>query len=129
MSELFDHINMINMKTKHLDTSLDTVKYEPYLINKSFSNIKETVLLANEINTDCDKQLNFDFYYYLLPKSKRFGKWPKKAAVNNKKIIDDIIQFYNCSRQKAEEMYVVMADCNLINNFQELTALGGKNKR
>ena len=57
----FDYINMINNKTG-IPENLEG--YESFIVNRNFSHMADLILYVNEINVDCDKQLNFDFYYY-----------------------------------------------------------------
>lgn len=121
----FDYINMINNKTGIPD-SLEG--YESFIVNRNYSQFAEIILYANEINVDCDKQLNFDFYYYLLSKKKRYGKWSKKQKETSakKETLNNIIEHYTCSMSKAQEIYDVLESNNLLKEFATLTDKGGK---
>lgn len=123
----FDYIKNINSKDGYPDT-LDG--YESFIANKNFSNIQQTVLYANEINVDCDKQLNFDFYYYALPKGKRFGKWFKKQKVKSdiSDVLNNIVAVYNCSMKKAQDIYDILESHNLLDQFTPKNIQGGKLK-
>ena len=121
----FDYINMINNKTG-IPENLEG--YESFIVNRNFSHMADLILYVNEINVDCDKQLNFDFYYYLLSKKKRYGKWSKKQKENSAKkdVLNNIIEHYNCSMSKAQEIYDVLESNKLLKEFAVLTDKGGK---
>lgn len=125
---LFDYIRIINMKESY---PVDFAGYEPFMVNRSYSQLKETLLISNEINkSDIDAVMNFDFYYYSLPKKKRFGKWAKKEKIPTAKInrLNNIIEYYNCSMDKAQDIYEVLDKCGLLNDFDTLSEKGGKSK-
>lgn len=125
---LFDYIRIINMKEKYPDVFSG---YEPFTVNKSFSNLMDTVMFANEVNkSGIDPIMNFDFYYYGLSKKKRYGKWFKKPKENIKvkSYINNIIEYYQCSKDKAQEIYDVLEKCNLLDDFDALVEKGGKTK-
>lgn len=125
---LFDYIRIINMKESYPE---EFSGYVPFMINRSFSYMPETILYANEINKpDIDNVMNFDFYYYGLSKKKRFGKWQKKEKIPQAKIncLNNIIEHYNCSMIKAQEIYDVLDKCGLMNDFDALVDKGGKSK-
>lgn len=97
----FDISSIINDKTGRLD--VEQFFYEPFIINKIFSNNKTSVFFANEMNGlgHAPKQWQFDFYYYGLDKAKRFGKWNKSE--DDKEKIDLIKSYLKCSTEKAKE--------------------------
>ena len=70
------------------------------------NNIEEYIKNKNTLQgivKNCDEQYNFDFYYYGLSKSKRFGKWHKKQKQNMKEesIINNIMEYYNYSKSQS----------------------------
>lgn len=97
MANVFDYVKSINEKTERMPID----DYVPYIVNKAFSFMPDTVFYANtmNINSHIDAQWQYDFYYYALPKKKRFGKWIKKDVPD----IASIREYYNCSIQKAIE--------------------------
>ncbi len=129
MSELkpFDYIGIINTKGP-IPESING--HDIFLTNRNFSNIKETLFYANMINVDVDAQLNFDFYYYLLPKKKRFGKWYKKQKENNatKESLNIIMEYYQCSSTKAEGIYEILESKNILHDFILQHEQGGRSK-
>lgn len=123
--KLFDYIGIINLKGEIPDT---LEEYNSFMVNKNFSNLQETVYYANEVNVEMDDRLNFDFYYYALPKKKRWGKWhkaqkPKKAYED---VLNNITEHYNCSKSKAQEIYEVLEATDQLKKFAELYDIGGK---
>ena len=53
--------------------------YNPFITNLAFSQRKDTVFFANEMNKyhGLGDQEQFDFYYHSLPKKNLFAKWAK----------------------------------------------------
>lgn len=86
----FDYTKDIGDKTYPDDFS----GYNPWLTNSSFSQRKDTVLHANEVNKyyDLPERAQFDFYYYSLPKKRYFAKWAKAVKSDN---TDAIMAYYN----------------------------------
>jgi hypothetical protein len=60
--------------------------YIPYLVNRGLSQSIDTVLFANEINKyhDLPKRTQYEFYLHAVPKRKRFDKWAKADAQDEK---------------------------------------------
>lgn len=102
----FDIASVINEKKGPLD--VDEVGYSPYMINRVFSNTMDSVIFANEMNRwwRLDKQAQFDFYYYGLPKRKRFGKWHKNQ--DDDKELGLIQEAYGYSRRKAKDVLTLL---------------------
>lgn len=125
----FDYAKIINLKLiNEVPDGLSA--YDPFMMNRIYSNIPDTVFYANLINVDCDPQYNFDFYYHALPKGKRYGKWYKKqkSAAKTETHINNITEHYNCSKTKAQEIYDILVNYNLLNDFLSEIDKGGKSK-
>lgn len=106
----FDFIKSINDK-EYILNELNKKECIPWLINKHFSMSKETLFLANLINTyNLDTKLNYDFFYFALSKKKRFFKWAK--GKDNDEVISLIKEMYDISYRKA----IVASKC--LNNEQ-----------
>ena len=86
----FDYTNDIANKT-YPDSFTD---YNPWLANSSFSQRKDTIFYANEINKYhlLGHREQFDFYYHSLPKKKYFAKWAKSVKSEH---LDSIMSYYN----------------------------------
>ena len=85
----------------------DMSGYNPWLANSAFSQRKDTVIYANEINKyhQLGNREQFDFYYYSLPKKKYFAKWAKAVKSQHS---DAIMEYYNVGPKKAEEYEKVL---------------------
>jgi hypothetical protein len=104
MASPFDYVNSVNNK-KYLDP--ESKDYVPFIVNRSFSFIKDTIFFANEMNQrpSLSKTCQYDFYYYGLPASKRWGKWAKKIKTDN---IKNVQEYYQCSYRKAVEIVKIL---------------------
>jgi len=81
--------------------------YIPFIINRAFSYYLDTVLIANEMNiyATLDPKLQYDFYFFLIRKSKRFSKWHKR---NNLDEIKAISEKYKCNWRRAKEIFNIL---------------------
>lgn len=89
---------------------IDTSSYNPFMVNRFFSYFLDTILYANEANQfkyDLDKDMQFDYYYGLIGKKKRFPKWHKKK---NKDNISLIAKHYDISYYEAEKISASVSD-------------------
>ncbi len=136
----FTFINSINngRKDKHLleeckaDQSLEMANpespdkaYVPFVINRSLSYFKDTVLFANEMNINhtLPNRMQYDFYRNMVTAKKRFSKWGKKASAL--KDIEIIQKEYGYSREKAEAVYPIFNNKE-INNLYKKHDKGGR---
>ena len=71
----FDYINQISKK-EYPDTHEG---YAAYIVNLAYSQRKDAVIYANEMNkySQLSDKAQFDFYFYALPKKNFFSKWAK----------------------------------------------------
>lgn len=92
----FDFINDISKKHRPEDFE----NYNPFITNLSFSQRKDLVIFANEMNKyhQLLNQPQFDFYYYGLPKKNLFAKWNKK---DNYDCLDDIKEYFGVNTRVA----------------------------
>lgn len=119
----FEITGTLNEKKGVLDVS--EVGYDAFVINRVMSNTIDTVLFANEMNRcwGADKQWQFDFYYYGLPKKKRYGKWHKLSE--EKDAIKLIQARFGYSHNKAKDVLDILRP-HLPQIEQELKT-GGRN--
>lgn len=89
-----------NIANKKYPESLDG--YLPYIINLAFSQRKDTVFYANEVNKyhALPDKAQFDFYFHGLPKKNLFAKWAKAEKVEN---IESVKTYFNVSSSVAKE--------------------------
>lgn len=120
----FDIAKNINSHGQRLET--DEVGYEPFVLNKIYSNTPDSVAFANEMNQhwSLPKQMQYDFYRFGLPKNmRRHGKWEKRST----ETADDIAQIeeaFGYSRQKAIEVYPILV--RKMDKIRSLNDKGGK---
>lgn len=105
MSKLtpFDVAKAINSKTGVLEVDKSLSKF---VLNKIYSNSKDTVMFANEANMftgNITEQMLFDFYYYGVPKKSRYDKWFKQPKDENPDLIEYVQNYFNCSKKQAIE--------------------------
>lgn len=128
-SSPFEFVTNINQKKGRLEVEKEGVSYPNFIINKAFSNNIDTVLYANEVNQDMDNQLHYDFFYYAIPKGKRYGKWFKKSAKQySEQMINLVCDYYGYGEDKAIETLTVLTECNLLDQFLLLSDKGGRTK-
>ena len=99
----FEYTKDIGNKTY----SEDFKDYIPYLTNASFSQRKDTVIYANELNKYhmLSNRAQYDFYYYSLPKKQYFAKWAKMVKTD---YTDSIKWYFNVSYKVAKQYEKVL---------------------
>lgn len=109
----FDVAKNINSKTGRVEFGDKASKVPLFVVNKVFSNTIDSLMYANEVNkfSMSDSQLAYDFYYYALPKKKRFGKYNKKPkGVHDTELLEAIMEVYKYSVDKALQCIDILAD-------------------
>lgn len=76
--------------------------YQPYLVNKNYSNFQDTILYANEMNKyhNLDNKLQFDYLLNSIRPRKRFSPWHKKTIHNDS---DYVKEYYGYNNKKTEQ--------------------------
>ena len=115
-----DIIASINNKSGNLfdeDPEAAEKAYNPYIVNAIFSGVdkfgkNDTVLYANEMNVrpNISKRMQYDFYYYGLPKARRFLPFTKAESINN---IELVMEYYQCSIKKAKQIIDVLTEAQI----------------
>lgn len=105
MSKLspFDISKSINGKTGKIEVDKSLSKF---VLNKIYSNSKDTVMFANEANMftgNITEQMLYDFYYHGVTKRSRFDKWFKQPKDENPELIEYVQKYFSCSKQQAME--------------------------
>ena len=124
----FDFVKNINTKTGNLIHQNDENQkyYNPFIINRSFSNFSDTVLCANAMNkaNHLPKTMQYDYLYGCIKKKPRFGKWIKPEE----NILEDVLMsYYKVNRSRAREYLSMLTDED-IENLKKITNTGGTNK-
>ena len=113
-NNVFDQIKGINLK----EYNYQAPEYKGYVANINFSFFPETIFFANEINKYVvnDKH-NYDFYYYALPKKKRYSKWIKTDRNDDLQLI---AKAYRVNKSKAQEILPLLTDDDIKQLKEEL---------
>lgn len=126
MTSPFDFIKSFNDKSKYLlESELDEKDYSPWVINKGMTFTMDTVMFANQANKmyGLDKKLQHDFYYYGVPKGKRFGKWITKDKISD--TLQMVMDIYNCNLNVAMQ-YMKLLSEDQIKLIRDKFEQGGK---
>tara|TARA_R110002050_G_scaffold88976_3_gene187468 strand:- start:305 stop:670 length:366 start_codon:yes stop_codon:yes gene_type:complete len=104
----FDYVKAINEK-RPIDNHSS---YTPFLSNRAFSYNLDTILAANEMNKhpDLPPEVQFSFMNEAIRKGRRYSAWYKGEIHPNLEIV---MQFFNCSQQKALQALQVLTQENL----------------
>ena len=122
----FDLANNMMKKTGHMDYEELKGVYNAFMINRIFSNGPHSIFFANEMNQcwQMPVTLQFDFYYFGLPKSNRYNPWPKKEKELEFKI-DLVKRRYNYSTLRAKEVIPLIDELDLWDEIEADLNLGG----
>lgn len=105
----FDLLKNINYTKEWVDVEDRGIDYSKFLINRTLSYGRDTIMYANEMNRlpNIDDQMHFDYFINILRKSKRFNK-----GFDRKKddLIKVIMNYYNYTYQKANEIMPLLSD-------------------
>lgn len=87
-------------------------QYNPYIINKGLSFGRDTVILANEMNSrfHLDNDLQNQFLINTIRPSKRYNKWYKHEKSEE---IELIKEYYGYSNEKAYAALNILSKENL----------------
>ena len=124
----FDFINAINFTKKDLIVDDITEKeYQPFLVNRTLSHFKDTVLYANEMNVNhhLDNRLQNHFFINIITKKKRFSKWVKPSEIED---LDCIKEHYGYSNEKAKSVLSLLTG-DQIKQIKNRMTKGGRTKK
>lgn len=82
--------------------------YNPYLINRSLSYFRDTVLISNEMNLHhhTDNKLQYHFLLNIVRNRKRFSKWVKPEVVEDVEVVKE---YYGYSAEKARAVLPLLS--------------------
>lgn len=108
-------LNSINNKGEILDREFIEKEYKPFVVNRSLSNMQDTVLYAHELNQYPNMPVydQYLFYYHAIPKKRRFAQWCKPSKDKYLKVV---MEFYGYNERKAESALAILseAQCELL---------------
>lgn len=120
---VFDFVKAVNEKQEVEWNDITEKEYSPWIVNRAFSFMSDTLLHANLMNQNAflPKKMQFDFFYYGIPKGRRFGKWQKKDKPEAD--VELLKKYYCINNLRAEEALAILTDeqLTIIRNFE-----GGK---
>jgi len=102
-------ISSSKIKLMDSDDEMWEKNYQPFLINRNFSQHQDAILYANEMNQYplADKKLQFDYLLNSIRPRKRYSPWAKKSIHNDLSIIKE---YYGYSNERAEEALKILTD-------------------
>jgi len=100
----FSYVNDLSYTKRGIFKENNGEQYVPFLVNRSFSFHKDSVLYANEMNrlSHLDRELQHDFYLYGIPKRFRKGGWIKPTKASEDILL--LMDFYKYSMRRASEI-------------------------
>lgn len=122
----FDFLNSINDTKAQIMSEEDERYYAAFVVNKSLSYFRETVLIANEMNCKAhlDNKLQFDFLRLVVPKKKRFSKWDKSEVTDDLQLLIDV---YGYDLDKAKSV-IDMFPAEELAKLRQRMYRGGKRR-
>ena len=87
-------------------------KYAPFIINKCLSGFIDTIMFANEMNTNhqLSSRLQYDFLLNTLRSKRRFSPWIKKEELKN---LECVKSYYGYSNEKARQVLSLLTEDQL----------------
>ena len=124
----FEYVKAINNTKK--DIMVDDIaekEYNAFMVNRSLSNFRDTVLYANLMNVyhHLDARLQFDFFINTIKKKNRFSKWLKPIKYENLEVIKE---YYGYSNEKAKSVLSLL-DNNQIEELKKRIYKGGRTNK
>lgn len=115
MADLFKEIMPSILQTKEyaLLTDADERSYPKFMVNRSLSNYKDAVFVANMMNMfpNIDNKMHYDFCLNIIKPYKRpYSKWFKKVESAD---LDAIKEYYGYSDAKAYEALMILSDAQI----------------
>lgn len=102
--ELSDWLNSVYYNKKDLikDNPTGAKSYPSFIINRFLAGNLDTILYANELNEryTMDKEMQYKFLLYALPKKKRYSSYIKKSKLD---YLDSVKQYYGYNTEKSLE--------------------------
>ncbi len=122
----FDFIESINNTGEYLLNDETDKQYVPFVVNRGMSFGRDTIMFANEINkySFLPKNMQYEFLLNIVKKKKRYNKWIKQPRSD---YIDEVMEWYQCSFQKACKYVSVLSDDQL-QHIKTRLDKGGKRK-
>lgn len=102
---IFDYLNSINEK-RPISIEKD---FSGYMVSLWMSQAYDCINIVNNINNyifTLTPEIVYKYYYYKIPKKKRFIKWTKKKkTIKNSDEYNDLKIKYNLSENEIQKLY------------------------
>ena len=117
----FDLLTNINFNKVWVDVEDRGVNYQPFLINRTLSYGRDSIMYANEMNihNHIDNQLHFDYFINILRKSKRFNKGFDRSK---DELVRLVMEYYNFTYQKSLEAISLLSEHQIATIKQKVQA-------
>ena len=125
--DIWEIKNSIDFK-KSLDWEVAKSEYNSWVMNLAFSFNEITIVYANVMNqySFIPTKWQYDFYYGVVSKGKKEGKWVK-ASKDNDKTVKLISEYYNINIKRAYEYSKLLTE-EQIKTISDLMNKGGIKK-
>lgn len=103
-NSIFDYLNSINNKIP-IEIEKD---FSGYMVSLWLSQSNDCIEYVNDINNyifSLSPDSLYKYYYYKIPKKKRFIKWTKKSKKTENEDYTDIKIKYNLSDNEIKKLY------------------------
>lgn len=122
--ELKDWLNSIYFSKKNLLEEIDNPnQYPAFIVNRMLSGNIDTALFASELNErfTMDKDMQYKFLLYSVPKRKRFSNYLKKNSLEDLELVKS---YYGYNTEKALDALRLLSK-EQINYIKEELNTGG----
>jgi|694.fasta_scaffold72737_3 hypothetical protein len=122
--ELKDWLNSIYFSKKNLLEEVDNPnQYPAFIVNRMLSGNIDTALFASELNErfTMDKEMQYKFLLYAVPKRKRFSNYLKKNSLEDLELVKS---YYGYNNEKAIEALKLLSK-EQIDYIKEKLNVGG----
>lgn len=121
--QLFDYLKRLKNKQPIEEPPEQFEKdFSVFMVNRFMACDRNTVMLANAMNrSGITKQMVFDFYDHLIPKTGGFSKYSMKKESADKKV-KYVMQWFGCSLQTAKEYGKLLSDeemASIVQHFEK----------
>lgn len=118
-------INKDKKKMEEIDEDFGTVKkkYPPFVVNRCLSFFPDTIMQANNMNSNhhLDNEVQYEYLRTSIRPRNRFSPWEKKG---NHSDLDLVKEYYGYSNTKAYQVLDLLSECDLDAMREEL-GVGG----
>ena len=121
----FDFIKSFESKGDNLFSDETEKDYVPFVINRAMAFSADTIAYAEMMNRahTLDKRMQHDFYFYAVPKRKRYAKWIK-AEVENPDV-EIVASLFSINKSQARK-YLELLSVEQLDVIKKKTNKGGK---